>query len=103
MKKLTLSCFILSLGLLSPSVWADQQTAMSSGCLGCHKADGKLIGPSFQEIAAKYAAQDGVVDELAATVKAGSQGGKWGNVPMPPSPADIENIKTVISWMLTHK
>lgn len=83
-------------------VQADQQTAMTSGCLGCHKADAKLIGPSFQDIAKKYAGQDGIVDALAETVQAGSEGGKWGDIAMPPSPAPIDDIKKVIAWMLTH-
>jgi len=67
---------VILLMTLAMAVQADQQTAMMSGCLGCHKADAKLIGPSFQDIAKKYAAQDGVVDTLAETVKAGSAGGK---------------------------
>ena len=93
---------LLSLSLSLP-VLADQVTAMKSGCLGCHKADAKLVGPSFKDIAAKYAGQDGIVDQLAATVKSGSAGGKWGDTPMPESPAPLDDIKKVISWMLTHK
>ena len=93
---------ILPFMLIQP-VNADQVTAMKSGCLGCHKADAKLVGPSFKDVAAKYAGQEGIVDELAATVKAGSAGGKWGKTPMPESPAPLEDIKKVISWMLTHK
>jgi len=89
--------------LLSFHASADQATAQSSGCLGCHKADAKLVGPSFKEIAGKYAGQAGIVDKLATTVKAGSPGGNWGSVPMPASPAPIENVKKVITWMLTHK
>lgn len=71
--------------------------------MACHKADAKLVGPSFKDIAGKYAGQDGIVDKLAATVKAGSPGGNWGSVPMPASPAPAEDVKTVITWMLTHK
>ncbi len=89
--------------LLSFQASADQATAQSSGCLGCHKADAKLVGPSFKDIAGKYAGQDGIVDKLAATVKAGSPGGNWGSVPMPASPAPVEDVKKVIAWMLTHK
>jgi cytochrome c len=88
---------------ISFTAHADQATATKSGCMACHKADAKLIGPSFKDIAGKYAGQDGVVDKLAATVKAGSPGGNWGSVPMPASPAPIEDVKTVITWMLTHK
>ena len=89
--------------LISFQASADQATAQSSGCLGCHKADAKLVGPSFKDIAGKYAGQAGIVDKLAGTVKAGSPGGNWGSVPMPASPAPIEDVKKVITWMLTHK
>ena len=88
----------------SAPVSADQATAMKSGCLGCHKADAKLVGSSFKDVAAKYAGQDGIVDELAARVKAGKSSDLlWGEAPMPPSPAPEADIKTVIAWMLTHK
>lgn len=89
--------------LVSFQAFADQATAQNSGCLGCHKADAKLVGPSFKDISGKYAGQAGIVDKLAATVKAGSPGGNWGSVPMPASPAPIDDVKKVITWMLTHK
>ena len=98
---LVLGCIVAL--LISFPVLADQAVATKSGCMACHKADAKLIGPSFKDIAGKYAGQDGIVDKLAATVKAGSPGGNWGNVAMPASPAPIEDVKTVINWMLTHK
>lgn len=94
-------CMIL-LAAVSGSVIADQATAMKSGCMACHKADAKLVGPSFIDIAAKYSGQDGIVDTLAAKVKAGGQG-SWGTVPMPASPAPIEDIKTVVAWIMTQK
>ncbi len=102
MKKQLTSWFAFAL-LISFQVSADQATAMKSGCLACHKADAKLVGPSFKDIAGKYAGQAGIVDKLAATVKAGSPGGNWGSVPMPASPAPDEDVKKVIAWMLTHK
>jgi cytochrome c len=102
MKKHLLSGLAVAL-IFSLPVYADQATATKSGCMACHKADAKLIGPSFKDIAGKYAGQDGVVDKLAATVKAGSPGGNWGSMAMPASPAPIEDVKTVITWMLTHK
>ncbi|WP_428603876.1 c-type cytochrome [Sedimenticola sp.] len=102
MNKTAKTAFTLLLLTTGVMAQADQQTAMMSGCLGCHKADAKLVGPSFQDIAKKYAGQEGIVDTLANTVKAGSPGGKWGETAMPPSPAPMENIKKVVAWMLTH-
>jgi cytochrome c len=89
--------------LLSFPVHADQATATKYGCMARHKTDAKLVGPSFKDIAGKYAGQDGIVDKLAAIVKAGSSGGNWGNIPMPASPIPVADVKTVITWMLTHK
>ena len=99
-KYLILLCTITP--LISFQASADQATATNSGCMACHKADAKLIGPSFKDIATKYAGQPGIVDELAAKVQAGGKG-VWGDVAMPASPAPIEDIKKVIAWMLTHK
>ncbi len=101
MKNILILVFV-SAFLISFQVSADQATAMSSGCLACHKADGKLIGPSFKEIAGKYAGQPGIVDNLATKVKAGGKG-VWGDVEMPASPAPLDDVKKVIAWMLTHK
>jgi cytochrome c len=101
---LRLAVSMILLSAFSGTVNADQAAAAKSGCLGCHKADAKLVGPSFKDIAAKYAGQDGAVDQLAAKVKAGSQNDfNWGTVPMPASPAPIEDIKTVITWIMTQK
>lgn len=102
MSKHLIPGFIIALLISFPAI-ADQAIATKSGCMACHKADAKLIGPSFKDIAGKYAGQDGIVDKLAATVKAGSPGGNWGSVAMPASPAPVEDVKTVITWMLTHK
>ena len=57
-----------------------------SDCLTCHKVDEKLTGPSYREVANKYASQaPGVIPELAdKIVKGGS--GVWGEVPMLPHP-----------------
>ncbi len=101
MKKYLILGFVCAL-LVSFQTFADQATATKSGCMACHKADAKLIGPSFKDIAAKYAGQAGIVDELASKVKAGGKG-TWGDVEMPASPAPIEDVKKVIAWMLTHK
>lgn len=89
--------------LFAVSVQADQMTAMQSGCMGCHHAENKLIGPSFKQIAGKYSAAD--VDKLVEVVKAGKSGDQliWGGtLAMPASPAPADKVKKVIEWMLTH-
>lgn len=98
-----LFCTILSGLVFSSTALADQTVAMRSGCMGCHKIDQKLVGPAFKDVAAKYAGQAGIVDELTKRVKGGTAGGNWGQVPMAPSPAPEADVKTVINWIMTLK
>ena len=52
-----------------------------SDCLGCHKVSEKLVGPSYQEVAERYAGQPGIEDSLANKIIHGGSG-NWGQVPM---------------------
>ncbi len=75
----------LALSLAAPA-WADGSTeeAMNkAGCLACHSADKKIVGPSFKDIAAKYKGQD-VVATLMQKVRTGGKG-SFGPVPMAPN------------------
>jgi cytochrome c len=66
-----------------------------SDCLTCHKVTEKLIGPSYKEVAIKYAGADTAVAYLSHKIIAGGQG-VWGTVPMTPHPtvsqADAEQM-----------
>ncbi|MFT4613586.1 MAG: cytochrome c551/c552 [Bacteroidia bacterium] len=55
----------------------------ANACLGCHAIDTKLVGPSFHDVAAKYAGQANAESELSNSIKSGGSG-KWGAIPMPP-------------------
>jgi cytochrome c len=82
---------------------ADMRLASTKNCMGCHAAAVKLVGPSYKDIAAKYATQKDAVDMLAGKVIKGSAG-VWGPVPMPAnaqvSPDDANKL---VTWILTHK
>ena len=56
-----------------------------SDCRTCHRDDYKLVGPSFKEIAIKYAAQKTAVNYLSEKIIKGG-GGVWGEVKMQPHP-----------------
>jgi cytochrome c len=105
MRKIAIASMIVAT-LFTHATAANQALAMRSGCLGCHKADTKLVGPAFKEVAAKYATEAGAIEWLAAKVKAGSTPGEplvWGAVAMPPSQASIDDIKGVLNWVMTLK
>ena len=42
----------------------------SKGCLNCHAADAKKVGPSFKDIAAKHKADPKAADTIVANIKA---------------------------------
>jgi S-disulfanyl-L-cysteine oxidoreductase SoxD len=70
-----------------------------SACLACHGLDTKLIGPSFTDIAKKYAAQADGVNYLAGKIQNGSQG-VWGQIPMPAQAVSPEEAARVAQWLV---
>ena len=71
-----------------------------SGCVACHQVDKRLIGPSYQEIAAKYKVDAGARSRLAKTVRNGG-GGIWGAIPMPPNAIREDDIRALVEWILS--
>jgi cytochrome c len=61
-----------------------------SDCRTCHKDDTKLIGPSYQDVAKKYANNAENVKLLAGKIIKGGQG-VWGEIPMSPHPNVTED------------
>ena len=77
--------------------------AQKAGCMACHAMDKKLVGPSYKEIAAKYAGQADAAAMLADKVKKGGVG-VWGKVPMPPNPqVNDADAKALVDWVLSLK
>ena len=82
---------------------AGRTLATKSGCVACHGATQKLVGPSFAEIAARYRADAAAPDALARKVRAGGQG-VWGAIPMPANDKVPEaDALALVRWILsTH-
>ena len=76
------------------------ELARKSNCTSCHQVDKKLIGPSFQEIAAKYKTDADMEARLAEKVKKGGRG-VWGSIPMPPTAIRDEDIRALVKWILS--
>ncbi|NHN78975.1 c-type cytochrome [Azotobacter chroococcum] len=74
----------------------------TKGCTVCHAVDSKLVGPSYKDVAAKYAGQADAVDVLAAKIKNGGSG-NWGQIPMPPNAVTEEEAKALAKWVLEQK
>ncbi len=77
--------------------------ARGSDCFSCHAVDTKVVGPSFDDIAAKFSGQPNANATLAAAVVNGHVG-TWGAVPMPAHPQLAgAQIDQIIAWIMTLK
>jgi cytochrome c len=82
---------------------ASKELAQAKNCLGCHAVDKKVVGPSFKEVAAKYAGNNAATAALATKIIAGG-GGVWGAIPMPANPQVKEaEAKKIAAWILGLK
>ncbi|MDO8375460.1 MULTISPECIES: c-type cytochrome [unclassified Polaromonas] len=104
MKRLCLVIASLAAGFaVSTPALADLQLATAKNCMACHAVATKLVGPSYKDVAAKYAGQKDAVDKLAAKIVKGGAG-VWGPVPMPANAqVNADEAKKLAAWVLTQK
>ena len=100
MKTLMISALVAVSLVASAPALANLELAKSKNCMACHATDKKLVGPSYQEVAAKYKGQKDAEAKLIDKVKKGGSG-VWGQVPMPPNPTLSDaDLKTLVTWIL---
>jgi cytochrome c len=89
--------------VVAGSAMANEDLAKSKNCLVCHSVDAKRIGPSYKDVAQKYAGKADAEAMLIEKVLKGG-GGNWGGMPMPPNPqVSPEEAKTLVQWILGLK
>jgi cytochrome c len=72
----------------------------SLACTTCHGITNGIVGPSFRDVALKYAGDTGAEARLAAKVRQGGSG-VWGTVAMPPQPQVKDaDARSVVQWIL---
>ena len=75
----------------------------ANACVACHTLDKRVVGPSFKEVAAKFAGNAGAAASLAKKIKEGGAG-NWGNVPMPPHPQLSDaDLNRIVGWILQQR
>jgi S-disulfanyl-L-cysteine oxidoreductase SoxD len=80
---------------------AATKLATDSGCMACHGVANKIVGPGYNEVAARYKGQADAEAKLATKVKAGGQG-VWGVIPMPPqNQLKDGDIRSLVRWILS--
>ena len=80
---------------------ADVTTLLNTnGCLACHGIDKKIVGPGYNEVAAKYRGDASAVSKLEASIRNGGVG-KWGQIPMPPfMQLKPEELRAIAEYVL---
>ena len=81
---------------------AATQLLAKYNCQACHTVDKKLVGPSYKEVAAKYAGDNAAPAKLEQKIKNGGSG-VWGAVTMPPNNVPDADLKTLVAWILAQK
>src|SRR5689334_14713316 len=80
-----------------------QQMLNANACSACHTLDKRVVGPSFREVAARFAGDADAAAKLAKKVREGGAG-NWGSVPMPPNPQVTDgDLRQMIAWILQQR
>jgi cytochrome c len=89
--------------LVATPAFASLEMAQKKNCMACHATDKKLVGPSYKDVAAKYAKDKDAVTKLAEKIQKGGSG-VWGQIPMPPNAnVNADEAKQLATWVLTVK
>ncbi len=100
MNALRATAAVLVLASASLPALANLALAQKNACTACHAVDKKVVGPSYADVAKKYAGQKDAAATLAASIRQGGSG-KWGPAPMPAQPALSEaDANTLATWVL---
>lgn len=80
-----------------------QRLLADNACTSCHGVDQKIVGPSFREVAVRYANDGAAGKRLADKIKLGGAG-TWGAIPMPPhDKLNDAELAQIVSWILARK
>lgn len=96
------ACTLLCAPVVSVRAGDASALAGKYGCAACHAADKKVVGPSYKEVAAKYAGDAAAAGKLEKKVKSGGSG-VWGQIPMPPNNVPDADLKALVEWILATK
>lgn len=88
----------------NPDYAAGLELVSKSDCFTCHKVDERIVGPTYREVANKYAAEaPGIIPKLAQKIIQGGSG-VWGQTPMlSHTSLSQEDAETMVKYILTLK
>jgi cytochrome c len=94
----TLQLALAAAGAIAAGVALAQSGAdvvKSKGCVTCHAADEKKVGPSFKDIAAKHKGNSAAAAEITVRLKEGKG--------HPKAAASDAELKAAVEYVLSHK
>lgn len=83
------------------SAFASADLAKKNGCVACHDAAAKKVGPTYKDIAAKHKGDKAAEKVLAESIVKGSKD-KYGKIPMPPQAKASADADALAKWIMTH-
>ena len=72
--------------------------AQANNCLACHAVDRKIVGPTFQDVARKYAGRADAASFLTLKIRSGGSG-IWGAIAMPPQGLPDTDAELIAQWL----
>jgi cytochrome c len=93
MKSMMIAAVLAAGVAAAGSANAQEALAKSSGCLNCHAADTKKIGPAFKDVAAKYKGKADAEATLVANLSAAKG--------HPEVKAKGDDLKSLVKWVLS--
>lgn len=84
----------------APAAGPDAKALLNTNsCTACHGLKNKIVGPGFNEIAAKHKGRADLENYLVGKIKAGGAG-VFGAVPMPPQPELKDaDARSIAQWI----
>ena len=99
MKSIIASIAVAGLFIAGSALAADMPDVGKKKCGTCHAIDKKVVGPSFQDISAKYKGDKEAVSKMSANItKGGAFGWKLGAMPPKGLGANDAEIKTMAEF-----
>jgi|SRR5580692_3103437 cytochrome c len=107
--KVLFQMFLLTLGAVAVAAadepigdWTGERLAAKYNCQSCHALYySSMPGPSYRDIAKKYASDNNARDELSASILNGSSG-TWGANTMPSTDIPQDDLKKLVEWILAQ-
>ena len=101
------------LAVLAPAAQASEALAKAKGCLACHQTDRKAVGPTYRDVARRYAGQGDALAKVAGAIVKGTpapKGAGWqkeGKAALPFMPPNAairpDEAQALASWILAQK